>query len=137
MPFAKYRAMLVAGLCQNIGHGFLIQIQAVISLGRNDRAHQSVANGIPSGHEACPSGRADRAGVKGFQLRAFSSQTIDVRGLNVATVKADIPVTEIVGQKNDDVGLFGCYRGDEKGEKKKEGKENDGARKRHWILDSY
>ena len=136
MPFAEYPAMLIASLGENICHSFFGQVQAIIALRRNDGSHQSIANGVAAGHEACPRGGADGAGVKGFQLRAFSSQTINVRGLNVATVKADIPVTEIVSQKNDDVGLCGCYRGDGKAEKK-EGKKNDGARKRHWILDSY
>ena len=54
MPFAEYPSMLVARLGKNIGHSLFARVQSIISLRRDYRSHESIANGIAAGHKACP-----------------------------------------------------------------------------------
>jgi hypothetical protein len=71
------------------------------------------AKGHPAGKEAVTAGRADGGGGLGVgEAQPFAGEPVDVRrgDFGYGVVTADIPVAEVIGEDEDDVGWGGGSR---------------------------
>ena len=106
----------VAGRLKRFGEGDLGGRQATGGNGAQDAelvVGHAGADRVATGHERGAAGRADfGGGVELREAQAFGGHAIQVRRLDGrVAVAAEIPVTEVVGQDDDDVRFRGGVGG--------------------------
>ena len=72
----------------------------------DDGGLQAVAHRIAAGHQCCAGRRAEGLRGKLLELQPLGGELVDIRGLDVRAVKADVLPAQIVGDDVDDVRLI-------------------------------
>ena len=108
VPFSKHGG-LVAEIFHGFTHGPFCEWQTGVAVGSGgDDATDTGALLVAACHQGSAGGRAD--GTVGMVVGAFhagAGELVDVGGLDgLAAVAGDVPVAEVVGHDEDDVGFY-------------------------------
>ena len=106
MPFPDDGGM-VAGLLEGLGQEPLVRGNPGGVGGEDHGGLQAVSERIPARHQASAGRGAHRLDVELLQAGSGFRELVDVRGLDVRSVEADIFPSEVIGHDVKDVGLGG------------------------------
>jgi len=138
VPFADDRR-LVARVLEALRHEELRRIEAVVGRAGDDDGLQAVAEWIAARHQRRARRRAHGLHIELRELRAFRSELVEVRRLDVrSAIKAHILPAEIIGDDVDDVRFFilGVQRGHQQRERSEEEKGKAFRFHKMGVLDS-
>ncbi len=129
MPFAGNRGD-IAGLAQRLRESACGERKTVHRFRLDDAELEPEPHRIQTGHQCRASGRADRLNIELLKSHTRRGELVQVRRLYLFAAVADVRVTLVVGQDENDVGPGQRLRGVSLGERqtnRSEGSENGKA----------